>query len=124
MNVHDWTFLFEFRLSDNPPFRFHQKFAVIQTFRKTSQEIVETVCISLLPCIVTENEFFAILLQVLRTCKMINTFYASFDMTPKSLYRVRMIAVCGINVPAGLNGFMFIVLIQSVIDIQVVRYDG
>lgn len=54
---------FEFRLSDNPPFGFHQKFAVIQTFRETSQEIIETVCIRLFSCIVTENELLAILLH-------------------------------------------------------------
>lgn len=115
---------FEFRLSDNPPFGFHQKFTVVQTFRETSQEIVETVCIRLFPCIVTENEFLAILLQVLRTGEMVNTLYTSFDMTPKSLYRVRVITVYRINVPAVRNGLVFVVLIQGVIDIQVVRYDG
>ncbi len=36
MNLPDWTFLFEFKLSDNPPFGFHQKFTVVQTLRETS----------------------------------------------------------------------------------------
>ena len=124
MSMIGLSYLFEFRLSDNPPFGFHQKFTVVQTFRETSQEIVETVCIGLLPCIVTENEFLAILLQMLRTGEMVNTFYASFDMTPKSLYRVRVVAVHCIDVPAMRNGLVFVVLIQGVIDIQVVRYDG
>lgn len=115
---------FEFRLSDNPPFRFHQKFAIVQTLRETSQEIIEAVCIGLFPCIVAENELLAILLQVLRTGEMVNALYASFDMTPKSLYRVRVVTVYRINVPAVRNGLVLVVLIQGVIDIQVVRYDG
>lgn len=99
---------FEFRLSDNSPFGFHQKFTVVQTFRETSQEIIETVCIRLLPRIVTENEFLAIFLQVLRTCKVINAFYATFYVTPKSLYRVRVVAVHRIDVLVVRYDFMCI----------------
>jgi len=43
MSVIGLSCSFEFGLSDNPPFGFHQKFAVVQTFRKTSQEFVETI---------------------------------------------------------------------------------
>ena len=37
----------------------------------------------MLSCIVAENELLAILLQVLRAGEIVNTFYASFDLTPK-----------------------------------------
>lgn len=42
-------------LSDSYPFGFHQKLTVMQTFRATSQEIVETACVGLLACIKAQS---------------------------------------------------------------------
>lgn len=55
-------------------------------------------CIRLFTYVVRENKFLVILLKGLRSYKVINTLYTSFDMIPKSLCQVHVVTVQHIDV--------------------------